>query len=64
MKQAIIGFEQDAEGHWVAILACGHRQHMRHNPPFVERPWVVSAVGRSGKIGTLVECAECDGVTR
>jgi hypothetical protein len=24
MKRAVIGFERDEEGHWVARLACGH----------------------------------------
>ena len=26
---------------------CGHRQHVRHNPPFVTRPWTVTAAGRA-----------------
>jgi hypothetical protein len=29
VERAIVGFHQDAEGDWVAKLACGHRQHVR-----------------------------------
>ncbi len=38
MNQPIVGFEQDELGDWRAILACGHRQHVRDNPPLVSRP--------------------------
>jgi hypothetical protein len=34
MEQAITGWTDDEHGDWVAHLACGHRQHARHNPPF------------------------------
>ena len=43
------GFHQDAEGHWVAELSCGHSQHVRHQPPFTLRPWVLSEQGRAVK---------------
>jgi len=44
MEQPITGFHLDEEGHWVAELACGHFQHVRHSPPWMERfavrqPW-------------------------
>ena len=29
----IRGFHEDAEGEWVAELACGHAQHLRHRRP-------------------------------
>ena len=61
MQQAITSFRQDDEGHWVADLACGHGQHVRHRPPFIERPWVLSEAGRRTKIGTLLACRLCDG---
>ncbi|MHB1021130.1 MAG: DUF3565 domain-containing protein [Acidobacteriaceae bacterium] len=60
MQQKIIGFMQDEEQHWVAVLFCGHTQHMRHDPPWQERPWVTSEAGRMGRIGHLVECKLCD----
>ena len=60
VKRAIVGFHQDAESHWVAELSCGHGQHTRHDPPFQERPWVLTAAGREARHGTLLDCARCD----
>ena len=60
MKQAITGFHRDDEGDWVAELSCGHNQHVRHNPPFVQRPWVIREAGRAGRLGTLLPCPLCD----
>jgi hypothetical protein len=60
MLRPIIGFYQDDLGDWVAELACGHRQHVRHNPPWVTRPWVTTSEGRQEKLGSLLECKECD----
>ncbi|HEX5637908.1 MAG TPA: DUF3565 domain-containing protein [Gammaproteobacteria bacterium] len=60
MQQRIIGFHQDEEGHWVAELACGHNQHVRHIPPWINRPWVVSAAGRAGMLGVELACKLCD----
>lgn len=57
--RAITGFRQDDEGHWVAVLACGHTRHMRHRPPFQERPWVLTPEGRAGKLGVEVACRKC-----
>jgi ketosteroid isomerase-like protein len=61
MQQRIVGFHQDEEGHWVAELECGHGQHVRHDPPWQERPWVTTEGGRRGRLGTLLECAKCEG---
>jgi hypothetical protein len=33
MQRRIIGFHQDDAQEWVADLACGHQQHVRHTPP-------------------------------
>ena len=41
MLQKIIGFHQDELDDWVANLACGHTQHVRHNPPWQNRAWVI-----------------------
>jgi hypothetical protein len=60
MQQPIVGFDQDELGDWRAILACGHRQHVRHNPPFVERPWVLTAEGRARFLGHALDCRRCD----
>jgi len=60
MKQAIAGYHLDEEGHWVAELACGHFQHVRHNPPLVSRPWVVTEQGRQAMLGYELNCKKCD----
>jgi len=60
MNQSIIGYHQDEEGHWVADLACGHGQHVRHHPPFFSRPWVVSPEGREKHLGTILNCKKCE----
>jgi len=60
MQQPITGYHTDDEGHWVAQLACGHNQHVRHHPPWQERPWVITAEGREGMLGSLLECKKCD----
>lgn len=59
-KQPIVGFHQDEEEHWVAQLGCGHSQHVRHTPPWQNRPWVVSESGRADKLGCTLECVKCD----
>ena len=60
MKQKITGFEKDEEGHWRAILECGHRQHVRHDPPLTTRQWVLTPAGRDARIGVELECKRCD----
>ena len=60
MQRAMRAFHLDAEGHWVAELSCGHRQHVRHQPPFTLRPWVLTETGRAERIGQSLECAACD----
>ncbi|MEX2449982.1 MAG: DUF3565 domain-containing protein [Rhodospirillales bacterium] len=55
----IAGFHQDDEGHWIADLDCGHSRHVRHNPPFVERPWVLTQAGRDSYLGAEMPCADC-----
>ena len=60
MKQPITGYHLDEENHWVAELDCGHNQHVRHNPPLVSRPWVVTAEGRDAMLGYELDCKKCD----
>jgi tellurite methyltransferase len=60
MQRQMSGFHRDAEGHWVAELSCGHTQHVRHQPPFTLRPWVLTEEGRQGRIGQELECPACD----
>jgi Protein of unknown function (DUF3565) len=60
MKQPIVGFLKDESDDWVARLACGHNQHVRHDPPWQNRPWVVTHEGRDAKIGEMLNCVKCD----
>lgn len=60
MKRAICGYHKDAQGDWVAQLDCGHFQHVRHNPPWTNRPWVTTAQGRNEKLGVELNCKKCD----
>lgn len=60
MDQPITGYHKDEENHWVAELACGHNQHVRHQPPFICRPWVITEVGRAEMIGYQLNCKKCD----
>lgn len=60
MQQAIIDFHLDEENDWVADLACGHGQHVRHNPPWQNRPWVITEQGRKEKLGVMLECKKCE----
>src|SRR5262245_17568134 len=60
VKQAIAGVHQDDQGHWVAELACGHNQHVRHDPPWQVRPWVLTEEGRRTRLGEMLNCVLCD----
>ncbi len=63
IPRAIRGFHQDEHGDWVAELECGHTQHVRHKPPWIERPWVTTAAGRAAHLGHTLECKHCATVT-
>ena len=56
MLTPIIGYHLDDENHWVARLACGHFQHVRHQPPFINRPWVLKQSTRDEKLGKKLNC--------
>ena len=60
MQRAIVDFYQDQEEHWVARLECGHGRHVRHNPPWMMREWVLSEEGRAAWIGRLLDCKRCE----
>ncbi len=59
IPRRIVGFHQDEENHWVADLECGHTQHVRHDPPWQMRPWVVTESGRATFLGKPLECVKC-----
>jgi aminoglycoside 6'-N-acetyltransferase I len=58
-ERRIVSFHQDSEHHWVAELECGHTQHVRHTPPWQERPWVLTPEGRTERLGTTLPCRGC-----
>jgi hypothetical protein len=60
MQRSIVGYHLDDHGHWVAELVCGHNQHVRHEPPFMNREWTTTKEGRDSRLGTLLECKLCD----
>jgi Protein of unknown function (DUF3565) len=60
MKQRIVSYQQDEERHWIAILECNHTQHLRHNPPWTNRPWVTTDEGRERHIGAVLNCKKCE----
>ena len=59
-KQTVGGVHSLHEGHWVAELACGHGQHVRHDPPWQVRPWVTTPEGRAKFLGFELECLKCE----
>ena len=60
MNRKITNFNMDEHGDWRADLECGHRQHVRHNPPLVSRAWVLTEAGRAARIGFELNCKHCD----
>lgn len=62
MERTITGFRLDDDGHWVARLDCHHGLHVRHQPPWQERPWTQRADGRTAKVGTTADCPKCEWV--
>mgnify|MGYP000329473528 CR=1 FL=1 len=60
MIRSIAGYHKDEEDHWVAELTCGHFQHVRNNPPWQNRPWVESQLGRDSMLGHELNCKKCD----
>jgi hypothetical protein len=60
MHRPITGYHLDDESQWVADLACGHTQHVRHDPPWQVREWVTTEAGRRSRIGMMLDCRLCD----
>jgi tellurite resistance-related uncharacterized protein len=60
VRRRITGFHEDDDGDWVAELDCLHTQHVRHRPPFQDRPWVLTEAGRAEHLATELDCPLCD----
>lgn len=55
----LLGFHRDEDGHWVAELSCGHTQHLRHQPPWQNRAWVLDPRERQRHLGQPFVCGWC-----
>ncbi len=60
MKRTIVDYYKDENKDWVAELDCCHGQHVRHKPPFINRPWVEQQAGRDAMLGEELNCVRCD----
>jgi hypothetical protein len=60
MDRAITGFHLDESGDRVAVLECGHFQHVRHDPPWQIRWWTQTPEGRAAALGRHLACRKCD----
>ncbi len=59
MRRKVLAFHQDEAGEWVAEMECGHERHVRHEPQWTNRPWVLSEAGRATFVGRELTCALC-----
>lgn len=64
LPRRIVDFHRDDLGDWVADLECGHGQHVRHDPPWQRRPWVITDAGRAEHLGTILYCVRCEEESR
>jgi hypothetical protein len=55
----LVEFRQDEEGYWVAVMSCGHTQHLRHQPPWQNRAWVLDPERRRQMLGRPYPCGWC-----
>ena len=53
--EKIIDFHLNEDNHWLADLSCGQTQHVKHNPTWQQREWVLSDKGRNDFIGFEIE---------
>jgi hypothetical protein len=64
MMRQVLNLHVGWDGRWVADLACGHTLPMGarhgHGPSNFDDLWVAPPTARMGKIGTRVDCAECN----
>jgi len=56
----VVGFDQGQKG-WDLLLSCGHKPALQEaqDPWLAWAGWVESPAGRTARIGTPVDCAEC-----
>jgi hypothetical protein len=59
LPRKIIGFHRTEQSDWIAVLECGHRKHVRYDPPWTEPHWVTTAEGRQAHVGDELPCLAC-----
>jgi len=59
MLRNIVSFDTDEDGEWQVRLDCGHRRHLRHDPPRETRPDLADPASREAAIGQKIECGRC-----
>ena len=59
VPRKIVHLEIDGPSALIASLACGHRRHIRHQPPTSLYPWVLDETARQAKLGQDIECLRC-----
>jgi hypothetical protein len=58
-RRKIVGFHLDEKLDWVAELECGHRQYVRHEPPWTDEHWAETIEGRTAHMGLELHCLAC-----
>ncbi|ART79215.1 DUF3565 domain-containing protein [Oceanisphaera avium] len=58
-KQPILAFYSSKGEQWRVELRCGHHQLLTHQPPFHQRPWLLSPALRHAMVGCWLPCKEC-----
>ncbi|HEY1028595.1 MAG TPA: DUF3565 domain-containing protein [Pseudomonas sp.] len=43
----------------MAVLSCGHTQHVRHRPPWQNRSWILDPAQRQARLGDPFPCGWC-----
>ena len=59
MQRTILQFEQDEEEQWRVVLDCGHKRHLRHDPPRENRPELSDPRTRESAVGKTIDCGRC-----
>lgn len=60
MQRTILEFETDEDGEWRVLLDCGHKRHLRHEPPRESRPELCDPAARASAVGKSIECGRCE----
>lgn len=59
IERKILSIEEETNEEFVASLSCGHKRHLRHDPPRETRPRLLDSQEREAIIGTQIDCGRC-----